>query len=415
MHSEGSIYRRFVLSAGLVFLFCLIIIFAVVTATNRKLIYEQAKTEARALFHSIVITRKWNAVHGGVYVEKKAGMISNPYLDNPDITTRDGRVFTKKNPALMTREISAYAEREGLFRFHITSLNPLNPDNGPDAFETAALGLFEQGGKEFFRSEQQQGKTVFRYMAPLFVEQECLDCHARQGYRIGQVRGGISVTFGVKDIKKIQDTYTFIFIAFGGISILILLGIGLYFTKRLIRQIAEARHQIETLAIIDGLTGIFNRRHVLARFSQEFERAHRLKTELGCMMIDIDHFKGINDTYGHLVGDLILKETAGIINASIRTYDIVGRYGGEEFLVVLPDTNFENTLSLAERIRKNIAGGLHKKAGVPISDPVTVSIGISSLSADDLSANDLFLRADNSLYTAKRAGRNRVARSAAEH
>ena len=415
MHPEGSIYRSFVLSAGLVFLLCLITIFAVVTATNRSLIYEQAKTEARALFHSIVITRKWNAAHGGVYVEKKAGMISNPYLDEPDVMTRDGRLLTKKDPALMTREISVYAEQEGLFRFHITSLNPLNPDNRPDAFEANALRIFEQGEKEAFQSEQQQGRTVFRYMAPLFVERECLDCHARQGYRTGQVRGGISVAFDVQDIKKIQDTYTFIFIAFGGISILILLGIGLYFTNRLIRQIAEARHQIETLAIIDGLTGIFNRRHLLVRFSQEFERVQRLNKELGCMMIDIDHFKDINDTYGHLVGDMILKEAAGLIMGSIRTYDIVGRYGGEEFLVVLPDTDFENTLTLAERVRKNIAGSLHKKAGVPIKAPVTVSIGITSSSADDLSANDLILRADNSLYMAKRQGRNRVASSTYEH
>ena len=410
MHEERTIYRSFILSAGLVFLFCLIIIFSVVTATNRKLIYEQAKTEARALFHSIVITRKWNAVHGGVYVEKKAGMISNPYLDDPDITSTDGRVFTKKNPALMTREISAYAEQEGLFRFNITSLRPLNPDNRPDAFEERALTLFEQGEKEAFQSELQKGKTVFRYMAPLFVDKECLKCHAIQGYRVGQVRGGISVTFDVKDIKKIQDTYTYIFIAFGFFSISLLLGIGFYFTRRLIRQVAEARQQIETMAIMDELTGIFNRRHLLVRFNQEFERAQRLKKDLGCLMIDIDHFKDINDSYGHLVGDRILKEAACLIMSSIRTYDIAGRYGGEEFFVVLPDTNVEHTLSLAERIRRNIAETLHARAGITIKDPVTVSIGMASASPEDSSANDLLLRADNSLYKAKGEGRNRVSR-----
>jgi diguanylate cyclase (GGDEF)-like protein len=408
MNPERTIYRSFVLSTGLAFLLCLIIIFAVVTATNRKLIYEQAKTEARALFSSIVITRKWNAVHGGVYVEKKNGMIASPYLDDPDIMTMAGQILTKKNPALMTREISEYAEQEGLFRFHITSLRPLNPDNKPDAFEAKALSLFDQGGKEAFQSEQLQGRTVFRYMAPLFVEQECLECHARQGYRTGQVRGGISVTFDVKDIKRIQDTYTFIFVAFGCISISVLLGIGLSFTKRLIRKIEDARHQIETMAIIDELTCIFNRRHLMVRFNQEFERARRLKKELGCMMIDIDHFKDINDTYGHLVGDKILKEVAGLIMSSLRTYDIAGRYGGEEFLVILPDTNFENTLNLAERIRKNIGGSLFKKAGITITDPVTVSIGISSSSAEDLSANDMLSRADNGLYSAKGEGRNRV-------
>jgi diguanylate cyclase (GGDEF)-like protein len=125
-------------------------------------------------------------------------------------------------------------------------------------------------------------------------------------------------------------------------------------------------------------------------------------------MIDIDHFKDINDSYGHLVGDRILKEAACLIMSSIRTYDIAGRYGGEEFLVVLPDTNVEHALILAERIRTNIAETLHLKAGITIKNPVTVSIGMASALADDSSVSDLLLRADNSLYTAKGEGRNRV-------
>jgi diguanylate cyclase (GGDEF)-like protein len=408
MEQERTIYRRYVLSTGLIFLLCLVVIFAMVTATNRKLIYEQAKTEARALFNSIVLTRKWNAVHGGVYVEKKEGMTSNPYLEDPDIIAADGRTFTMKNPALMTREISEYAEREGLFRFHITSLSPLNPDNTADAFEANALKRFEQGEKEAFQSEQQQARMVFRYMAPLFVGPECLSCHAPQGYKVGQVRGGISITFDAKDIKKIQDTYTFIFIAFGFISIALLLGIGFYFTKRLIRQIAEARRRIETMAIVDELTGMFNRRHLLVRFNQEFGRARRLNKALACVMIDIDHFKGINDKYGHLAGDQLLKETAGLITGSIRTYDIAGRYGGEEFFVIFPDTSFEQARNLAERIRQVIGETLCIQAGIPVSGPVTVSIGVASLSAADRSVNDLLLRADKGLYKAKGEGRNRV-------
>jgi diguanylate cyclase (GGDEF)-like protein len=313
-----------------------------------------------------------------------------------------------KNPALMTREISEYAEREGLFQFHITSLKPLNPDNKADAFETKALKLFEQGEKEAFQSDLTDG-TVFRYMAPLFVDHECLACHAKQGYKIGEVRGGISVTLDVKDIKKIQDKNTLIFISFGFISISGLLGLVFYFTRRLTRQIAEARQQIETMATVDELTGLFNRRHALVRFSQEFERARRLSQELGCMMIDLDHFKEINDTYGHLMGDKILKEAALLVSGSIRTYDIAGRYGGEEFLVILPDTNFDNTLKLAERIRKNIQEGLYKKTGTPLKKPVTISVGITSLAAGDTTIDDVLMRADNGLYKAKNEGRDRVA------
>ena len=103
---ERTIYKRFIISVSLTSVLCLAVIFSIVSVTNRKLIYEQASAEARALFHSIVMARKWNAHYGGVYVEKRPGIESNPFLEDPDIKTLDGRTFTKKNPTLMTREIS---------------------------------------------------------------------------------------------------------------------------------------------------------------------------------------------------------------------------------------------------------------------------------------------------------------------
>jgi diguanylate cyclase (GGDEF)-like protein len=107
---------------------------------------------------------------------------------------------------------------------------------------------------------------------------------------------------------------------------------------------------------------------------------------------------------------LLLKEAAGLIMGTIRAYDnIAESYGGKDLLAILLGTDFENTFTLAERVRKNIADRLNKKAGVPIKSPVTVSIGIPSSSVDDLSANDLILRANNGLYTAKQEGRNRIA------
>ena len=99
----------------------------------------------------------------------------------------------------MTREISEYAENSGDFKFHITSLKPLNPDNIPDPFEKKALKSFENGGREHYYQADDAGRTIFRYMAPLYVEKACLTCHAKQGYRTGDVRGGISVSF---DISK---------------------------------------------------------------------------------------------------------------------------------------------------------------------------------------------------------------------
>lgn len=406
---EISIYKRFVIIISLLVVLSLSAIFAAATITNRTFIYEQARAEGRSLFNSIVMARKWNSHYGGVYVEKTPEMQSNPYLANPDITTKDGRIFTKKNPALMTREISELSEKEGLFRFHITSLNPLNPENKPDDFETAALKAFALGEKEHFRDEQDQGKTLFRYMAPLYIEESCLECHAQQGYKVGEVRGGISVTFDISTLHSLRRLHTLIIISLGSLSISLLLALVFVFTNRLKKQIAQARQKIETMAIVDELTNLFNRRHVLLRFNEELERAQRLTKNLACMMIDIDLFKEVNDTYGHILGDKILKEVAALIMDSIRTYDIAGRYGGEEFLVVLPDTTIEHAMALAERLRINVEENLCLRAGMLLKKSVTVSIGIASLQSSDRVVDDLLMRADDGLYKAKRDGRNRVA------
>jgi diguanylate cyclase (GGDEF)-like protein len=159
---------------------------------------------------------------------------------------------------------------------------------------------------------------------------------------------------------------------------------------------------IEKMAITDGLTGLFNRMHLLSRFEQEFKRAKRLKNNLGCIMLDIDQFKSINDKYGHLTGDEVLREISLRLRNSIRIYDVLGRYGGEEFLIVLPDTDFENAKSLAERIRNNI------KENLIATIQVTISLGITSISEKDKTINDMINRADEALYKSKNSGRDLV-------
>jgi diguanylate cyclase (GGDEF)-like protein len=364
---------------------------------------EENLIRARVLFNTIVLTRKWNANYGGVYVEKRAGVESNPFLMNPDIRTTNGMVLTKRNPALMTREISEYAAREGMFTFHLTSLNLLNPQNKPDAFEKQALQAFERGEwKEVTRMEKITGRSYFRYMAPLYVESECLQCHRNQDYKVGDVRGGISITFDVENIQHKIKLNTFSIIFFGISTTIILLGLIYVFTARLMKKLAEARMQIERIAITDELTGLFNRRHILTRFVEEFEKAKRLKTHLCCIIADIDHFKAVNDRYGHLVGDEVLKEVSHRLKNIVRTYDIVGRYGGEEFLIILPDTALVDAKNFAERIR------LHIKEDVTVAGSLTVSLGLTAMISTDQSVDDIIKRADEQLYRAKNAGRDRV-------
>ena len=164
----------------------------------------------------------------------------------------------------------------------------------------------------------------------------------------------------------------------------------------------ETRH----LSITDGLTKLYNSRYFKEMFEMEFERAKRFKKNLSMIILDIDHFKSINDTYGHLQGDSVLKEVGYILKQSVRKVDFVARYGGEEFAVLAIDTDIDNTCILAEKIRKQIEFHRFKAEKNPLK--VTVSLGIASISEDVSNYLDLIKRADDSLYKAKEGGRNRV-------
>ena len=165
-------------------------------------------------------------------------------------------------------------------------------------------------------------------------------------------------------------------------------------------------------ATIDALTGLNNRRQLEQRLTQEISMARRKKNHLCCLMMDVDHFKSINDTYGHLAGDLTLHDIARIIREELRTYDVAGRYGGEEFCIMLPDTNLEKARLIADRLRKRIE---KTKFDISSINPVikkittTISIGITKFKPEiHIDNKNLYEEADKALYQAKREGRNRV-------
>ncbi|MFI5311285.1 MAG: diguanylate cyclase [Gemmatimonadales bacterium] len=165
--------------------------------------------------------------------------------------------------------------------------------------------------------------------------------------------------------------------------------------------------RLEVLAHTDPLTQVLNRRALTVRLTSEMERARRYDSVITLLMIDLDHFKNINDTMGHLVGDDALRELAALLAESIRSVDVVARYGGEEFVVVLPETGLQGAVKFAERTRERI----EKTAFVPAHGGVrlTASIGVASFPAPDIATvDDLFARADEALYRAKADGRNKV-------
>ncbi len=401
---EKRIYQGFIISVTLAVALCIAGIFLGIGIRSRNLIHAEMLSIAKAHFDEIVVTRKWNADYGGVYVEKREGVESNPYLKNPDIQTMDGKVLTKRNPAVMTREIANYFEKDGQFSFHITSLRPVNPNNIPDDFETHALTLFDRGEKEVYQSDS----TTFRYMAPLFVEQACLECHAEQGYKEHEVRGGISVSFDISDIRnKIRINFALLVLS-AVFTMSILLGLIFVLISKLRSGLDEIHSEIERMAITDELTGIFNRRHLMSRFAEEFSRSRRTRKRLGCIMLDIDHFKAINDAYGHPVGDAVLKDLCAIIKECIRDYDIFGRYGGEEFLVVLPGCDSDEIMRLAMRLREAVKEDLAVGSGASSRQNVTISLGATCSRERDQGIDDILKRADEGLYQAKNRGRDRV-------
>jgi len=175
---------------------------------------------------------------------------------------------------------------------------------------------------------------------------------------------------------------------------------------KILMRIKWLYSETKYLAIIDGLTGLYNRRFFQQTLEREFARCKRHKSKLSLALFDIDHFKHVNDVYGHQFGDKVLAEIAKIIKTSLRKTDYVTRYGGEEIILVLPDTSAEQALIPVERIRKKIENKEFEYKGKTIN--VTISCGIADAMNEVHSQEELLLRADKSLYESKRAGRNKT-------
>lgn len=170
-------------------------------------------------------------------------------------------------------------------------------------------------------------------------------------------------------------------------------------------QLVSAREELRVRATHDSLTQLLNRAAILEILRKEVARSARERTPLAVILMDLDHFKNINDTQGHLAGDAVLRESARRMRESLRPYDSVGRYGGEEFLAVTPGCNTAQVIQLAERIRERICGELFDVSACTLR--VTMSLGVSS-TARLMDPDQLLRDADEALYAAKNQGRNRV-------
>jgi two-component system cell cycle response regulator len=191
----------------------------------------------------------------------------------------------------------------------------------------------------------------------------------------------------------------------GILVLLAVLAVSFFLTRSRMR---ETRARLETMAITDEMTGVYNRRHLYKRFEEEFQEHRRQGTEMGCILVDLDRLRSINETHGHRTGDAVLKEFARVIRACTRVYDILGRYGGEEFMILLPLTGLLHAMAFAERVRKTIERDFAVTGPSGESVKLTISLGVSNLRVGDSSIDVVAKRADEALLKAKKSGRNRA-------
>ncbi|MCX8030902.1 MAG: DUF3365 domain-containing protein [Thermodesulfovibrionales bacterium] len=292
---------------------------------------EQILYEARAIFRHLVITRKWISDHQGVFVEKLPGVKANPYLKNieAEITAQNGKTYVRKNPAMVTRELSDYAKEKGLFWFNITSLNLINPENKPDEFERDALLLFEQNkSNEQMAIVTKDNTKYFRYISPLYIEDSCMGCHVHQGYKIGDVRGAISITI------PIDNTFSYIDsnnrnILIGGIFTLLslIVGLSLLIKKLILKPLSELKSSID-----DFSNGIYNPQREI-KSGDELEELYKSFASMARTLQDYHH--SLNDKIKAATKDVeltnarLLEMNSLLQEANLRKSDFIARASHE--------------------------------------------------------------------------------------
>ncbi|MBI5674775.1 MAG: DUF3365 domain-containing protein [Nitrospirae bacterium] len=230
-----SLSLKFVIGTAVVLTIAMSLSTYLIIKKDRKLITEQLNMQAKTLFTQIVLTRRWIADHGGIFVEKVPWKKPNPYLSEAEMEDIGGKKYIKESPAMVTKELSEYAKKAGAYWFNITSLKLINPNNKPDEFERTSLMAFESNQiKESSKVEKIGASYFYRYIAPLYVEKSCLKCHEHQGYKVGDVRGAISVSIPMDYAIAIIDSEEKIIVLTSIATIIILMIVLFIMMKELV-------------------------------------------------------------------------------------------------------------------------------------------------------------------------------------
>ena len=381
----------------------------------RQSILGVARTSAEISYNKDLVYRRWVSNQGGVYVPVSEMTPANPYLKVPnrDITTPKGLSLTLVNPAYMTRQVNEMAMEMSGFQGHITSLNPLRPENRPDPWETEALKTFEKGTKETGSIEMTSGKEYFRFMRPFVTEKSCLKCHATQGYKEGDIRGGISVSIPMGTLRAIEKSRIIeLTLAHSFLWIIGLIGIGVGTRRLRIQTLLREKLEEEllSLSINDVLTGLNNRRGFLSLVKQQLKVSDRNKRGVQLYFADLDGLKWINDTLGHVEGDKALIEAATVFKDTFRTSDIVARLGGDEYAALAIDITGNDPEIFTDRLQFLIDTRNNQKDR---KYKLSISIGYSYYDPENpCSLDELIARADQLMYQKKQNKKNLLAQGA---
>jgi diguanylate cyclase (GGDEF)-like protein/PAS domain S-box-containing protein len=495
----------------------------------------KADVMARLAFEKDSAFRTWVTFHGGVYVPVTLETQSNRYLNVPekDDTLGSGKPITLMNPAYVMRQYYEKIDNEGGVKGHITSLKPLRPENKPDPWEEQSLQGFETGKKEATIIQALDNTEYVRLMMPFVTTKGCLKCHESQGYKEGEIRGGISVSVPTTPLRILERNQI---VVISGIHALFW-GLGLagivLFGKRILKSEKERAHaeqelriseeklakvfqaspdwitittleegryidvndafvfmtgynreeaigknaeelglwvnpeigsaalemlrgqgslhnfevelrmkfgkihsmlwsaekielkgqrylinavkdittrkemeqEIKRIAYHDPLTGLPNRMLLIDRLTMAMSQADRNRNKVAFMMLDLDKFKEVNDTLGHHIGDLLLKWVAEKLTNILRQVDTVARFGGDEFVLVLPEQkDAQAALQVARKILDAFRDAIVLDGH---SLTITASIGISLYPDHGADIDTILKNADSAMYQAKQAGRNR--------
>lgn len=389
---------------------------------SEKILFEQAST----LYNNLVTLKHWNSQKGSIYVKAYEEIDANQFIKDGIVHINDKELLIKMNPAWMIRELSEVSNIKQNYYFKITSLSPINPINKPDNFEKRALEQLNSSKEENFYTSLEEDR--YNFMGALKVQPSCLSCHNTQNYKIGDVIGGLRVSVPVENYKeniKIIESKSDILNVITIFTSIIFMGIITYTVTSIYarelnilklnktlelkvnkrtKDLTEANKKLLESSITDYLTNLPNRRHFFEVGIKTLHLAKRENIPLSIICVDIDFFKNINDTYGHDIGDEILKLISRIMEKSIRKSDILARTGGEEFSILLYNTNENQAYILAEKIRQNIENSSFKDENQEVK--VTISLGISQLLENDEDLDSVIKRADKALYMAKEKNRN---------